>query len=60
MSDYQINDKKLKDIAFDTIRYYVKNFENDNKTDGEIGNYVRGVVDLYTDIMSEIRSNKNE
>lgn len=57
------NNKNLKSIAFDTIRYYVKNFENDNKTDGEIGNYVRGVLDLYTNIMTdlytEIRENKS-
>ena len=57
------NDEKIKNMAFDTIRYYVKNFENNNKTDGEIGNYVRGVLDLYTNIMidlyTKIKENKN-
>lgn len=57
MNDYQIqiSDEKLKSISFDLIRHYIKNFENEDKTDGEKGNYVSGVVDLYTEIFSFCR-----
>ena len=53
MYDYHISDEKLKlkNMSFDLIRHYIRNFENEDKTDGEIGNYVRGVVDLYTEIL---------
>ena len=52
MSDYHISDEKLKNMSFDLIRHYIRNFENEDKTDGERGNYVKGVVDLYTEILS--------
>ena len=52
MSDYHISDEKLKNMSFDLIRHYIRNFENEDKTDGEKGNYVKGVVDLYTEILS--------
>lgn len=52
MSDYHINDEKLKNMSFDLIRHYIRNFENEDKTDEEKGNYVKGVVDLYTEILS--------
>ena len=51
MSDYHINDEKLKNMSFDLIRHYIRNFENEDKTDEEKGNYVKGVVDLYTEIL---------
>lgn len=51
MNDYHISDEKLKNISFDLIRHYIRNFENEDKTDGEKGNYVKGVVDLYTEIL---------
>ncbi|MBR2832987.1 MAG: hypothetical protein IKE75_00860 [Bacilli bacterium] len=66
MSDYSISDEKLKDISFDLIRHYIRNFENEDKTDGEKGSYVKGVVDLYTEILSfhhyqmqYVKENKN-
>ena len=52
MNDYHIDDEKLKNMSFDLIRHYIRNFENEDKTDGEKDNYVKGVVDLYTEILS--------
>ena len=58
MSDYN---NRLKNMSFDIIRHYIRNFENENKTDAEIGNYVRGVIDLYTEILiyHQTKENKN-
>lgn len=51
-----LNDEKLKNMSFDLIRHYIRNFENEDKTDGEKGNYVKGVVDLYTEILSSYQN----
>ena len=49
MSDYHINDEKLKNMSFDLIRHYIRNFENEDKTDEEKSNYIKDIVDLYTE-----------
>ena len=47
--------EKLKIIAFDTIRHEVRNFGR-TTTDAEVGNYVRGVLDLYCEIMKDVQN----
>ncbi len=46
--------EKLKIIAFDVIRHEVRDFER-TTTDSEVGHYVRGVLDLFCELMTDIQ-----
>lgn len=52
-----MTDNQLKIKAFDLIRHEVRDFER-STTDSELGNYIKGVVDLYTEILKEEQWNK--
>lgn len=47
--------EKLKITAFDVIRHEVRNFER-TTTDSEVGHYVRGVLDLFCELMTDIQN----
>ena len=49
--------EKLKVVAFDVIRHEVRNFER-TTTDSEVGHYVRGVLDLFCELMTDIQNDK--
>ena len=48
---------KLKEVSFDVIRRETRNFERQTG-DAELGSFVRGVVELETEIYSYIIGDK--
>ncbi len=47
--------ENLKITAFDVIRHEVRDFER-TTTDSEVGHYVRGVLDLFCKLMTDIQN----
>lgn len=54
-----MTDNQLKIKAFDLIRHETRNFER-STTDSELGNYIKGVVDLYTEILKEEQNKRSK
>ena len=54
-----MTDNQLKIKAFDLIRHEVRDFER-STTDSELGNYIKGVVDLYTEILKEKQNKRSK
>lgn len=55
----QINEEMIERLAYRLIRIEVRRFDRIT-TDGELANYVRGVVDLQTQLYAEISRESNE
>lgn len=55
----QVNEETIEKIAYRLIRKEVRRFDR-TTTDSELANYVRGVVDLQTDLYSELTEVENE
>ena len=55
----QITEEMLEREAYRLIRIEVRRFDR-NTTDSELGNYVRGVVELQTQLYGELNKVESE
>ena len=55
----QISEEAIERLAYRLIRIEVRRFDRIT-TDSELANYVRGVVDLQTQLYAEVERQSNE
>jgi hypothetical protein len=55
----QVNEEMIERLAYRLIRIEVRRFDR-TTTDSELANYVRGVVDLQTDLYGELTRVESE
>ena len=55
----QISEEAIERLAYRLIRIEVRRFDRIT-TDSELANYVRGVVDLQTQLYAEVERESNE
>lgn len=55
----QVNEETIEKMAYRLIRKEVRRFDR-TTTDSELANYVRGVVDLQTELYGELTRVENE
>jgi len=54
-----MNEDAIERMAYRLIRIEVRRFDR-TTTDGELANYVRGVVDLQTELYEELNKTEGE
>ena len=55
----RMNEDEIERLAYRLIRREVRKFDR-TTTDGELANYVRGVVDLQTELYGELSKKESE